>query len=173
MVFPTTITFFSLAYVLEIEISSAGFRDYGGRDSTIKVNGIDHSKNKRGFNFVILSGATGDVVSTESFDTYYRKSEANRMVTYINSIKNGSVVLISIRDEASWQMTQEAEQVMHSLGATTRLRATANIREYDKRYQGSFVLVTRKGGMKASWFAEKAADRGKGPSRVEVSIPLT
>ena len=121
---------------------------------------------------MILSGATGEVVSIEIFDTYYRQSEANRMITYINSVKNGSVVLISIRDEASWQMTQEAEQIIHSLGATTRLRVTANIREYDKRYQGSFVLVTKKGGRKPLWFAEKAADGGKGPSRVEVSILL-
>ena len=150
---------------------SAGGEDPGGINSFIKVNGIEHSRNERGFNFVVLSCKIGEVISTNIFDVWHSISEVNRMITYINWIKNGNVVLISIKDEASLRMTKMAEQVIHSLGATTRLTLLQS-RLVDLRYRGSFALVARKGGRKPSWFMEKAADRRKGPSRIKVNISL-
>ena len=161
----------STEIVVRIEILSAGGEDPGGINSFIKVNGIEHSRNERGFNFVVLSCKSSEVISTDSFDVWSGISTVNRMITYINWIKNGSVVLISIKDEASFKMTKIAEQGIHSLGATTRLTLLQN-KLVDLRYRASFALVARKGGRKPSWFMERAADRRRGPSRIKVYISL-
>ena len=139
--------------------------------SFIKVNGIDYSRHDRGFNVVVLSGRNGDVVSTDSFDTCCCNYEADRMIVYINSTQKGNIVLISVEDDAAFSMTTEAELAIHSLGATARLTAGESGQE-SSRFRSTFVLVTRKGGDKPAWFVEKSADRGKGPSHIEISVPL-
>ena len=93
------------------------------------------------------------------------------MIAYIGSTHEGHIVLISADDDAALSMTTEAELAIHALGATTRLTAGAN-GQSSSRFRSSFVLVTRKGGDKPAWFVEKSADRGKGPSHIEMSVHL-
>ena len=156
--------------ILQIELLSAGYADAGGSDSIIKVNGIDYSKKQRGFNVAILSGQNGDVISTERFDTCSTYKEANRMISYLSSTQDGCIILISVHHEAALSMTSEAERMIHALGSTTRLTTMGD--RNDTRYGGSFALVAKKGGNKPAWLAEKAEDREKGPSRIQVQIPI-
>ena len=148
---------------------SAGFEDPGGRNSIIKVEGIDYSKDRRGMNVVVLSGTSGEVISTGFFQVFVT-NEAQKMTEYINLIGNSNIVLISAEDEVANGMTTEAEKAIHALGATTRLVLKNGYS--DVRYRASFALVAKKGGDKPYWFVEKAADRGKGPSRIQVQIQL-
>ena len=161
--------FLSAERIIIIDVLSAGFEDPGGRNSIIKVEGIDYSKSKRGMNIVVLSGKSGEVISTGFFEVFVA-NEPQRMTEYINLIGNGSIVLISAEDEVGAGMTTEAEKAIHALGATTRLVLKNGYS--DVRYRASFALVAKKGGKKPAWSAEKAADRGKGPSRIQVQIPL-
>ena len=157
--------------ILQIEILSAGFADASGSASIIKINGMDHSKKQRGFNVVVvLSGQNDDAISSERFDTCNTYKEADRMMSYLSSTQDGSIVLISVHHEAALSMTSSAERLIHALGATTRLTAMGG--RNDTRYGGSFALVAKKGGNKPAWLAEKAEDRGKGPSRIQVQIPM-
>lgn len=94
------------------------------------------------------------------------------MIVYINSIQQGHIVLISVKDEAAWSMTTEAELAIHALGATTKLTVGTKDHATDQRFRGTFVLATRKGADKPAWFVEKSADRKKGPSHMDMSILL-
>ena len=157
--------------ILKIEVLSGGGSDPGGKQSIIKVNGIDYSRHGRGFNVVVLSGSNGDVISTGIFDTHCCQHEANRMIVYLNSIQNGHIVLISIGDDAAISMTAEAELAIHALGAKTPL--TAGWMSYgSSRFRGTFALVTRKGRDKPTWFVEKSADKREGPSHIKMIVPL-
>ena len=155
--------------IIVIDLLSAGFEDPGGRNSRIKVDGIDYSKTERGVNIVVLSETSGAVISTGFFQVH-RSGVAQRMTDYINLIDNGNIVLISAEDEIGAGMTTQAEKAIHALGATTRLVLKNGYS--DVRYRASFALVAKKGEKKPAWFAEKAADRRKGPSRIQVEITL-
>ena len=157
---------------VEVEILSAGHEDLGGSNSIILVNGIDHSGIYRGFHIVVLSGNTGEFLGNRTIDTSYWPGTSAKLITYISSIQNGSIVLIAINADAAKLLTKQAEQAVQSLGATTRLALVQN-KTVDSRFRGSFAMVTRKGGAKPSWFVEKSASRRKGPSHIpKMSIPL-
>ena len=157
---------------MQIEILSAGHEDPGGSNSIILVNGIDHSGRYKGFQIVVLSGKTGEFVRNATIDTSYFLGRSAKLITYISSIQNGSIVLIAVNADAAKLLTTQAEQAVQSLGATTRLALVQN-KTVDSRFRGSFAMVTRKGGAKPSWFVEKSADRGKGPSYIpKMNIPL-
>ena len=134
-----------------------------------RVDGIDYSKNMRGYNVVVLSGTSGEVNNNDVLEVH-KVNGANRMIGFMESIENGNIVLISAQDEVGDGMTTQAEKTVHALGATTRLVLLNG--KYDARFRGSFALVAKKGGDKPAWFAEKAADRRKGPSRIQIKIPL-
>eukprot|EP00112_Aurelia_sp_Birch-Aquarium-sp1_P007652 Seg1836.3 transcript_id=Seg1836.3/GoldUCD/mRNA.D3Y31 product="Protein FAM3C" protein_id=Seg1836.3/GoldUCD/D3Y31 len=158
---------------VEIEILSAGHEDPGGGNSMITVNGINHSGIFRGFHIVVLSGKTGEFISKEAPDTSYYPGESARLINYISSVQNGSIVLMSVFGDAAKEMSTQAEQAVQSLGATTRLALVQKNNTVDSRFRGSFAMVTRKGGAKPSWFVEKSASRGKGPSHIpKMNIPL-
>ena len=161
--------YLSTERTLRIEILSAGFEDPGGRNSVIKVEGTDYTKDHRGMNIAVLSEKSGEVISTGFFQVFVA-NESQRMTEYINLIGNGNIVLISAEDEVGEGMTAEAEKAIHALGAKTRLVLKNGY--FDVRFRASFVLVAKKGGDKPYWFVEKAADRGKGPSSIQIQIPL-
>ena len=51
-----------------IELLSAGFA--AGNTSSILVNGVEHSRNRRGINIVVINRNTGNLVDSISFDTF-------------------------------------------------------------------------------------------------------
>ena len=155
--------------ILKIEILSAGYDDPGGRNSIIKVDGIDYSKNKRGYNVVELSGTSGEVIKNDVLEVH-EVNGAIKMTGFMDSIEDSNIVLISAQDEASDGMTTQAEKTVYALGAITRL-VLKNGKD-DVRFRGSFALVTRKDGEKPTWFAEKAADHRNCLLVIEIEIAI-
>ena len=52
----------------KVSIVSAGFR--AGNMAKIKINEIDFSTDKRGFNFVVIDKKSGSIVDVVNFDTH-------------------------------------------------------------------------------------------------------
>jgi hypothetical protein len=53
---------------VDLELESAGYEE--GNTSSIKIDGIEYSKNKRGMNIVVYDLNKGEVVDSVNFDTY-------------------------------------------------------------------------------------------------------
>ena len=88
----------------------------------IFVNGIDRSKNLRGYNTVVINENTEIVEASEVFDTFASKEESARMAEFIDKIPNGRIVAVAVRDEASRNLTEDAVNALRSIGATQDLR---------------------------------------------------
>ncbi|MEZ4754979.1 MAG: GDSL-type esterase/lipase family protein [Bdellovibrionota bacterium] len=69
---------------VQIVVKSGG-KDYGWQ-SQIDVQGFSISPNQRGYNLVVLSGRTGDVLAIELFDIFNTASENKRLENFFNSL---------------------------------------------------------------------------------------
>ncbi len=99
-----------------LRASSAGYEV--GNYASISVDhelifSNDHTK--RGLNVVVLNGKNYNVMASENFDTYTKTSESDR---FVHQQENGNIIAIAIKDEATWHLTDEARQVIASLGST-------------------------------------------------------
>jgi hypothetical protein len=114
---------------------SAGFDD--GNNSRIQINSsyaIDFGF--RGHNMAVFDTSTGLLDEVKSFDTLDNTENSDSMATYISQITDNKLVLVSIRDEGSYSMTEAAHQAMETLGS-------AKTREVG--FRDSYVLLGRKG----------------------------
>ena len=71
--------------VINVKAVSGGKDD--GDCAHIFVNGVDYSQNGRGLNIIVLSIATGAVLSSAVFDTHGSPLEAARLVTFVQSLQ--------------------------------------------------------------------------------------
>ncbi|CAE8674628.1 unnamed protein product [Polarella glacialis] len=89
----------------------------------------------RGMNVAVVQ-SDGSLGTFTVFDTHGSDSEA--MVTFINSLQRGSLVLIAAMDEAQGNISSDAKTALKSLGAT----------KIDNMvYRGSYALIAVKGGV--------------------------
>jgi len=98
-------------------VFSGGF-DYADK-SVISINGKNLSANKRGFNVVVIDKGE---IQKERFDTHGYPSEADRLARFLQSLKQGSLVILSVKDEASVSLTSSAMKELFNLGAQSDLR---------------------------------------------------
>jgi hypothetical protein len=103
-----------------ITVESAGqeMGDFGH----IYVDGRNVSPEGRGYNLAVIDPQTGIVEVTASFDTHLDKGASRTMANSIASIPDGRIVVMSVRDEASRLLSEEAVQVLHTIGAEGDLR---------------------------------------------------
>ncbi len=101
-------------YPLIVELESAGLND--GNVARIVVNGKDRSLNLRGLNIVRLD-AQGEYVESTAYDTYGATDAADSMVRYLERLTSGEILIISIKDEASAQLTSKARAALEALGS--------------------------------------------------------
>jgi len=101
---------------LGLKFISAGSND--GNFSVISINGENKSLNQRGINLVILS-ARGDYLESLSFDTYASFAESDSLALYLQCLLTGQIVVFSVRDEASNGLTDDAKEIIASLGSRT------------------------------------------------------
>jgi len=156
--------------VVDVSIESQGCEDPGkvqlpascGK-STILADGIDQSLHGRGFNIVVLDESSGKFESSAVFDTFATSNASSDMVKFINNIKDGRIVLVAVQDEGSKNLTDEGKTALESLGA---------INPGAMEYRGSFAFVGVKGKVRRNWVWQVLNTRGKGPSKLEASIPL-
>lgn len=108
---------------------SGGF-DYADK-SVISINGKNLSSNKRGFNVVVINKGE---IQGEHFDTHGYPSEADRLAAFLQSLKQGTLVILSVKDEASANLNDSAEYELYRLGAKYDLK---------KKPKCSYLLVAK------------------------------
>lgn len=115
---------------------SAGFSV--GNSASLTVGGVPIAlSNTRGLNVAVVS-TEGDVSQVQAFDTYANTSQSEAFMSWVNSLDDGTCVVVAVKDEASNSLTSEAKQSLISLGSRY-----AN----DIGYRDSFVLVGFKGAI--------------------------
>ena len=101
----------------------------------------------------------GQLYSRATFDTYGDTTASGKMGTYINSIPEGSIVLVVTRDSAEHYYNAAA---LKSVGAQDPL---------SEGHRGSWYLVGNK-GKRQSWVQQGSKPRHRGPIGTTVFIPL-
>ncbi|CAH3108182.1 unnamed protein product, partial [Pocillopora meandrina] len=152
--------------VLDIHIRSEGYNDpgkaYPRSKAYIKVDGIDYSLQKRGFNVVVVDGETGVFLEARSFDTYADNSSGNHLRDFLNNLSGNKIVLVATQDSASKYMSP-AIDALKRLGATDPLQVN---------YRDSFAFAGYAGVNKPQWITQERANRYLGPSEIFPQIPL-
>ncbi|XP_065051583.1 uncharacterized protein LOC135681185 isoform X2 [Rhopilema esculentum] len=115
--------------VVNIKISSLGCDDPGPHRpkqevchdvlNTIAINGINHSPQKVGLNIVFMSRELGHVFATEAFDFSKDKKEESRFASFVYSSPPNTIVLGSVKGDASKNFGVMGLEVLQSvLGRT-------------------------------------------------------
>jgi len=88
----------------------------------IYVDGRNVSPEGRGYNLAVIDPQTGAVEATASFDTHLDPRASQALADWVASTPEGHIVAVSVRDEASRLLGEEAVQALHTLGAEGDLR---------------------------------------------------
>ncbi len=88
----------------------------------IYVNGEDRSPNGIGYNVVVVNPQSGAVEASASFNTFASDAESARLAQFIAGIREGRIVAVAVRDEASRYLTADAVAALQSIGAGEDLR---------------------------------------------------
>ncbi len=122
------------------KLFSAGFDD--GNFAQIEINSDNTIRGgNRGHNIAVFDTSTGVLVDTRWFDTLDKTENSDSMAAYILRIDEDKIVMVAIRDEGSYRMTEAAYLAMESLGgALTR----------QVGFRDSYVLLGRKGAEKGT-----------------------
>ncbi len=136
------ITNFSLKkeqqYILKL--LSAGFDD--GNDARIEINNqriIDGGI--RGHNIVVFDTTTGQVGELGFFDTLDKTENADSLAAFVARVPAGKLVLVAIRDEGSYRMTENAHRALESVGSGLTRQVS---------FRDAYVLLGRKGAAPGS-----------------------
>lgn len=127
-------------------IVSSGF--LAGSDCSIRINGTEYAMGKRGINIVVYDTKTERVVDSVCFDTYSGESVTRSSGTiefsflegkmdylpdeelqgaefceYLQKVKEKEsyVLLLAIKDEGTYGLTEEMKQALYGLGLKTDL----------------------------------------------------
>jgi Interleukin-like EMT inducer len=144
-----------------------GGDDTSGLSSTgyIRINGIEWLKTwtiaYRGFNFVELSIDDCALTNIRHFDTCANASYANDIVTYINSLRQPTVLIGVTVDEASYYLTAEAKNTLKGVGVDMT----------NLTHRGKATFVTQIGNPSAS--VVKIAPAGGNNLKSTVAVRCT
>jgi hypothetical protein len=107
----------------EVTVLSAG--EEVGDFGYIYLNGHQVSPNGRGYNVVTIQpdGTGQTMVRTANFDTNFDPAASAELVRFLSETPPGSVVAVAAADEASQNLSEEAELALQGLGARGDLRA--------------------------------------------------
>lgn len=105
---------------LSIVARSAG--NEVGDFAHIYVRGDDHALNAVGYNVVVINPQQGAVEASAAFNTFSSADESARMARFIAGIREGRIVAVAVRDEASRYLTEDAVAALRSIGASVDLR---------------------------------------------------
>lgn len=94
-----------------------------------------------GINIVIVDGKTGKVKETSHFDMY--GGEVKPLITFLNSLEVGSIVLIASFDEPATKLDSEAKKLLTELGS----ESIGSL-----GFRDSWLFVGAKGATKKSLF---------------------
>ena len=106
---------------VDLAVTSAG--KHSGSTTSIQVNGVEVSPNRRGYNVAVVDPRSGQVTERDAFDTFLSRAESARLAERIARVPPGFVVVAAIRDDGVGQLTDEAVQALRSLGGALDPRA--------------------------------------------------
>jgi len=136
-----------------IDVSSAGISDgnyaYFKKDYRVVLQ-----KPTRGFNVIVLSSNSHEVVESKTFDTYGASSASADFANFVKGVTNGYVVMVGILDAVAVPLNDQVVTVLESLGATQAKNIV---------FRGSYALIGVKGGKALQ---ESVTNPGKGPALV-------
>src|SRR5690606_1612011 len=147
----------SLPVERPVFVTSAG-KD-GGDFAQIFVGGEDFASNELGYNLVALNQA-GDLLDSVAFNTHASPAAAAALTDWLSSWPNGTIVAGAVRDEASYNLGDEAVAALRRLGLETDLRG---------HFRASHAFV---GVVGASPGAAIESFSPLGPASVTVGPPL-
>ncbi len=106
-----------------VDVEITAFAD-GAYMNTVEDDGTRHnvSYGRRGYNFTLIDPRTGKVLDKTGFDTYANEYEAQKMARYIESIPEGTIVLVATKGDAARHLTDEAAAALRTLGGRVDLR---------------------------------------------------
>lgn len=100
----------------------SGGRDYGWR-SFISVEGTRYDLDTRGYNVVVVGAHSGQVLTTQAFDTFASKSESLRLTTFISTLSNfeeqgqGPIVIVAVKTDGA-RNAQTLSESLQTLGGS-------------------------------------------------------
>jgi hypothetical protein len=105
---------------LDVAIRAEGCDDAGKRGgcgtTTINIGGKDQSQRNRGHNVVVLDQSSGDVLESESFDTYGSAQQGKDLARFIENVQDGRVVVVATQDSANTH-SKYANDALKGIGA--------------------------------------------------------
>lgn len=123
---------------------------------SIKVNDLEVSPLKRGYNLAVLDENSGQVLDVKNFDTGGRTIlESRAMREFLDAIPAGRIVVGSVQEDASANLGEAAAAALLALGLETNLRGQEGITH-------AFIAVKGKqGGLEASGEGASAVSVGR------------
>ncbi|MBN2410431.1 T9SS type A sorting domain-containing protein [candidate division KSB1 bacterium] len=100
---------------IKLYVESAGYND--GNYARILINSESPFIVGRGINVAAISGTTGEILFTHTFDTYADPQNSEALAEHINNLPDGSFVLCAIKDEGSASMTENGYLALESIGS--------------------------------------------------------
>jgi hypothetical protein len=136
---------------IEVLLQSAWTNSVGF--SVIQVNGHSPLQTARGVNLVVLNQNSGSVEKSGHFDTYADAAQAEALVSFVDDIASGRIVLATVHDEGSRFLSENARTALESIGS-------AKIR--DLGYRDMWAIVGKKGAVPGTVDERFAAAQANG-----------
>jgi hypothetical protein len=125
-----------------------------GDVASIRLNAVEHARNRRGYNLVALDPA-GQILGTEAFDTFFDPAASRELARWVDALPPGSIVAGAVRDEASGRLDAAAVRALGTLGVRGDLR---------HRFRSSHAFVGVKGA------APGTALEDDGPRQIRLAV---
>jgi hypothetical protein len=105
----------------DIVVVSAGKEH--GNEASIRVDGLEFSANRRGYNVVVVDQWSGRVLAHDLFDTFIARTESARLAEFIRRVPAGAIVVAASKNDGVGQLADDAVQTFRSMGGGADPRA--------------------------------------------------
>ncbi|MBN1155338.1 T9SS type A sorting domain-containing protein [candidate division KSB1 bacterium] len=142
-----------------INAESAGFND--GNFARIYANGNAILANgKRGINVATFDMTNDQFLENKHFDTFSSQEQADSLAAYIKSQDTTKIIILAIKDEGSYALTDSAKSAIRSIGSS----------QIDQlQYRDSWVIIGRRNAIPGT-VPEKLMPQYGGPAVVSDTV---
>ncbi|KAJ7377046.1 hypothetical protein OS493_031004 [Desmophyllum pertusum] len=101
---------------IDVHICSGGYTDPSignclGNTASIKVDGVERALNKKAYNVVVLT-RHGNLIDSRSFNTHDTSTADDQMGAFIDGLPDNVIVLMAVKDEATYGNNASEEDKM-------------------------------------------------------------